>query len=130
MAAFQLRVMATARIAGYVTIDADTEELAIEQAKKLDVDSVVFQVDDDFYIEGDPIGFLQPEYDGTPETENAEPIELDLRADGEPLSWNACQIVKDLAQLANNGNPSTFVADMLALARRAQAACSKETVDG
>jgi hypothetical protein len=123
MVAYQLRTMVTARIAGYITIDADTEELAIEQAHKTTADEIVFRVDDDFHVEGDLVGFIKPEYDGTPETENADEIELDLREDGEPRSWMAVEIVKEMAKLGDKATPEQIDA----LIQRSIEACKKDT---
>jgi hypothetical protein len=98
MTEYTVRMMATARVAGYTTIEADSEEEAITKAEKLDSSDFTFEVDDDFYIDGDEVIFVDdPEWGG-------DPVEIDARASGEPFAWDAVNLVKDLAKIDDLAN--------------------------
>lgn len=90
---FDVRVMVTARVAGYTEIEATTLEEACEIVQHLDLDSIPYSVDEDFYIDGDEVAFVREEEDLESE------VEVDCRAKHEPFAWDAVNLVKKLAAL-------------------------------
>ena len=71
-------------------------------------------------IEGDEVAFIEIE---DPQGEHDE-VEVDLRAEGEPFSWDACKIVKDMAKMAvGDGSIVDHIEEVQALFARAIEAC-------
>jgi hypothetical protein len=110
----------TARVHYTESVAAASVEEAIAMAKQANYfGNQVFDYEGDG-CEGDEIIYILPLDDRT-----ADGTEVDCRADGEPFSWEACQIVKDLAKLKYSPLDSATFAEFI---KRAVSACTKEEV--
>lgn len=97
----------------YEDIEALTIEDAVRQAAELDIDDAYRMIDRDDNlggVEGDEVLMVY--------SENGDTREIDNRKPGEPFSWEACQIVKELAKI----DPTNSVA-IEGIIRRAKEAC-------
>lgn len=100
--------------------DAD----AIRRVKAIDIGSEyghIFSGDDMSGIEGDEIIYIDNEDGERLEITKGDDT-LDMRSPGEPFSWDACKIVKRLAEV----DPADTEA-IKTLLEEAKAACRKET---
>jgi hypothetical protein len=91
---FEARMWVSARIVGKTDIDATDIESATDAARELTWHDFVFSIDDDFQVDGDETIHVE-DYDD----EGSDPVEVDMREDGEPFSWEAIRITKALAEL-------------------------------
>lgn len=120
---YRLRIGVTVRAFGVERFEAASWEEAIAKAQTYNPRDFCYGHDYE-NIEGDEIGYLS----GDNDEDFADPVEVDLREDGEPYSWNAVQIVKDLAKLTEKDAAPALV-DVLPLLTRAKEACAKERSD-
>lgn len=100
MPRYTLRLMATYRIPSMLDVEADSDEAAIEMAKTANL--AAFTMDTsyaarDSEVEGDEIVFIDTIEDDASIT--LEDMEIDRRAEGEPFSWEAVALVKQIARL-------------------------------
>lgn len=114
---YDVRIIVTVRAIAEDTILAKSWEDAVEKAGKLDPKDYVYSYERDQGIEGDEMAFLG-------ESGEMQEHEIDLRQDGEPLSWEAVKIVKDLAKLDISDDQA--IANLIG---RAVTACSKGAPD-
>ncbi|GLS24257.1 hypothetical protein GCM10007874_72780 [Labrys miyagiensis] len=110
---YTVRAIVTARVAGYTTITALSDEDAIKKAGALDPSEVGYEIDEDFMVEGDQSCFLESE-------EQGEKLEVDLRPVGEPYSWDCVNLVKDLANLADFQEEAKSARLLIEYAKRAK----------
>lgn len=122
---YGVRFWATFRACASTQVEAFNEAGAVAVAKTVDWRDLDFTADrENFTSEGDETAHLFGPADD--ETDNDDPwsgdaLEIDLREEGEPFSWIAVAIVKDLAKLADYRGRK----DLMELVRRAKAACTK-----
>ncbi|RWE85340.1 MAG: hypothetical protein EOS63_01510 [Mesorhizobium sp.] len=90
---FSLRIGVTTRAFYEIEFEAESLENAREHAAMIDPAEYLAHFPEG--IEGDQIGYLRQSDDFT-----RDDIEIDLRDEGEPFSWEACEIVKKLAALS------------------------------
>jgi hypothetical protein len=118
---YPVRLWATLRGVAETTIEARNHDEAVEKARALKHSEFRFDPADGYDIEGDETIHVDWPYD---EDEGDDPVEIDKRKDGEPFSWVACEIVKELAALYGNPDYEDAVHDLIS---RAKVACSKES---
>jgi hypothetical protein len=116
---FEFRLSVTRRDHHKFDVDALTFEDAVAKVKAMDIEDFRWAFGDDGF-EGDEIIY----WDGEPEDGQCE-VEIDKRKDGEPFSWVACEIVKELAKLASEKD-SIRALEADELIERAVAACAKD----
>jgi hypothetical protein len=118
---FSFRIGVTTRAFHEIEFEAESLEKAKERAATIDPADYLAHFSEG--IEGDQIGYLRQSDDST-----GDDIEIDLRDEGEPFSWEACEIVKQLAALSSQDlrgdSACTVVRDLISNAHRA---CSKVT---
>lgn len=120
---YTIRIGVTVRAFAEENFEAASWEEAVEKAKAYQPADFLYRYDHDG-IEGDEIGYLREADDY-----ESDEHEVDLRKDGEPFSWFACEIVKELAALNAHrlAHPEEIIADKaIALMEKAAAACAKE----
>lgn len=123
---YGVRLWATFRGVAEDTVTATSVEEAIEKAKALDFDDFSFTLEG---REGDEsISIFGPDADDPADDDpwSGDVGEVDRREKGDPTSWQACQIVKDLALLHNINNDTYTREQMSELIERAHKACSKD----
>ncbi|TIV41838.1 MAG: hypothetical protein E5V96_24030 [Mesorhizobium sp.] len=122
MIEFSLRIAVTTRAFYEIEFEAESLERAKEHAATINPADYLAHFPEG--IEGDQIGYLRRSDDLT-----RDDIEVDLRDEGEPFSWEACEVVKKLAALCDPDVPGngacTVVRELISTAYRA---CSKVTV--
>lgn len=93
MPKFTGHICVTARVmCEALEVEADTLEEAIAKVKAEGVEPYVFSYDRSDGHEGDEIAYLTMRDD-----EFIDDVEIDLTQPGEPFSWVACQLAKDIA---------------------------------
>lgn len=122
---YTLRIGVTVRAFTESVFEAASIEDAIAQALKHDPQDWVYR-NDHSDIEGDEIGYLRESNNF-----NDDEIEIPLREDGEPYSWDAVDIVKKMAKLAREIGDSTIKyntkhGEIIKLLYDARNACTKE----
>ncbi|MCO5730114.1 hypothetical protein [Rhizobium sp. SSA_523] len=134
---YGIRLWATLRGEYEYTVHASSLEDAIAKAKAADHTYCSFKVDS---VDGDQTAHVFGPDDDNPEDDDAwggNGVEIDMREPGEPFSWDACQLVKDLAKLSpiaellsgNDMNAAVSVEQLGVVAKliaRAEALCAKE----
>ncbi|THK33456.1 hypothetical protein EHS39_36210 [Ensifer sp. MPMI2T] len=121
---YGVRFWATFRACAETQVEAFNEEGAVAVAKTIDWTELDFTADrENLTAEGDETAHLFGPSDD--EHDNDDPWcgnarEIDLRDEGEPFSWIAVAIVKDLAKVSYQGRK-----DLMELIDRAKAACTK-----
>lgn len=113
---FPVRLWITARMVCETDVEATSMEDAIAKAKELNFSGHDFAYEG---LEGDESAHIVD-----PDDELAAPVEIDLREEGEPFSWEAVNIVKDLAAFYHKGWDSSDMVHLIGLAHRA---CTKIT---
>lgn len=113
---FPVRLWITARMVCETEVEAASMEDAIAKAKELDFADYDFVYEQQ---EGDETAYI-----AAPDDELADPVEVDLREEGEPFSWEAVNIVKDLASFYDRTFSSNDIVSLLARAHRC---CTKIT---
>jgi hypothetical protein len=124
---YPVRLWATFRCVCETEIEATSHEEAVAKARELDPDDFNFNFAEGMGIDGDVTAHVDwPDEDD----ETRDAFEVDLREEGEPFSWVACEIVKDLAKLASpDGSLDASAEDATEkFVRRAVAACTKKEV--
>lgn len=118
---YRLRIRATARVENEDTVTAATLEEATAKAAAVDLDDYRwgYRYNSDDGVEGDELIYLTEVGNDTDDE-----IEVDRRREGDPFSWTACDIVKDLAKLYTRTLESS-VDDVRSLIARAHDACTK-----
>lgn len=111
---YSVRIRVTGRLYAEDTVEATSIEEACAMAGALDPSTYRFTYEKGDGFDGDEIAYVREADD-----EEAHEHEVDLRRSGEPFSWDACQIVKDLALAVEDGT------DLNSIAARAVAACQK-----
>lgn len=118
---FRVRLGVTVRDFTDWTIEAESLDAAIAMVEAAGVGDRWHDFENG--IEGDEIAYVS--IDDAPHTD--EETEVDLRAEGEPFSWDAVAIVKEMATLFPINN-ETFTADKVKeLISKAHRACTKIT---
>lgn len=100
---YRIRIGVTARVFTTETFTADSWEQAVEKAKAYNPREFRFTYDHED-IEGDEIAYLREDGD-----ERADEFEVDLREAGEPYSWVAVELVKELAKRKVTDDLGVFV---------------------
>lgn len=116
---YTVRLAASARVFNEETIMASSIEEAIAKVRQINLEEYRwgYRYDHEDGIDGDQIAYVKESDDD----DLVDEVEVDLRDEGEPFSWEACDIVKDLAKAVTDGS------DLNDIARRAVNACSKIT---
>ncbi|MGB3833773.1 MAG: hypothetical protein WA975_18130 [Mesorhizobium sp.] len=119
---YTVRLAASARVFNEDTIMATSIEDAIAKARQINLEEYRwgYRYDHEDGIDGDQIAYVIEADDI-----EGDEVEVDLRDEGEPFSWEACQIVKDIAKVAAKPDTTTRDEEILALMERAVAACTK-----
>lgn len=128
---YGVRIWATFRTVAETTVTATSFKDAVKKAEELRLTGPVldfsFSIPEGNDPEGDETVHVFGPDDADLYTEDpweGEGVEVDRRADGEPFSWDACAITKDLAKLYCQGWESVTI---LSLISRAHRACEKIT---
>lgn len=123
---YGVRLFATFRGECDTEVEATSFEEAVAKAKLLTHDAYNYSIDDT--IEGDETMMVYGPDENDPNDDDkwgGDGVEIDKRKDGEPFSWDTCQLTKDLAALADIKN-ETYVREQTALLiARAKGFCSK-----
>lgn len=97
MPRFRLSLYATARVCADDVFEAESLEAAIAKVKADGLGAFTFTLEDGCvdgnYVEGDGIADLIDE----DAPDDVEPTRVDLREAGEPFSWAACNLAKEVA---------------------------------
>ena len=93
MIEFSFRVGVTTRAFYEIEFEAESLEKAREHAATINAAEYIAHFPEG--IEGDQIGYLRQSDDFT-----GDDVEVDLRDEGEPFSWDACEIVKKLGAVS------------------------------
>lgn len=93
--AYKVRLAVTARVFAEETFEAANDEAAQQYVEALDPADFDYTYSADDGIEGDEVAFWTRDDD----EDLLHETEVVLKADGEPLSWEAVEIVKELAKL-------------------------------
>lgn len=120
---YTIRIGVTVRAFASENFEAASWEEAVEKAKAYQPADFLYRYAHDD-VEGDEIGYLREADDY-----ESDEHEIDLRKEGEPFSWFASEIVKELAALNAHrlAHPEQIIADKaIALMEKATAACAKE----
>jgi hypothetical protein len=117
---YHVLLRATARVFAEEDFEAVDDEAARKYAEALDPREFRYSYDSDDGIEGDEVVFLSGYDDAGDET--MPEAELVLKKDGEPFSWTACNIVEDLAKLADTTYDMDAIAELI---NRAKASLTK-----
>lgn len=123
---YTIRIGVTVRAFASENFEAASWEEAVEKAKAYQPTDFLYRYDHDG-IEGDELGYLREADDY-----ESDEHEIDLRKEGEPFSWFACEIVKDLAKLHGiecGYDTHTAQEAIGKLIERARAACTKDDAD-
>ena len=121
MVEFSFRIGVTTRAFHEIEFEAESLEKAKEHAATINPAEYLAHFPEG--IEGDQIGYLRQSDDFA-----GDDIEIDLRDEGEPFSWEACGIVKQLSALFRQSQPYEDIrAAVNELTARAHGACSKMT---
>lgn len=124
---YGVRFWATFRSCAEMEIEAENLEDLEAKVRAVDWSGLQFASQlEDLTKDGDESASLFGPMDGVDDSDpwGTNLTEVDLRADGEPMSWEAVRIVKDLAALHGEGWEST---DIVRFISRAQRACTKIT---
>jgi hypothetical protein len=117
MIEFSFRIGVTTRAFYEIEFEAESLEKAKEHAATINPAEYLAHFPEG--IEGDQIGYLRQSGDFT-----GDDIEIDLRDEGEPFSWEACEIVKKLAAISTQELPgdgvSAILRDLISNAHRAR----------
>lgn len=128
---YGVRLFATFRGECNLELAATSFEEAVAKAKLVEHDDHNFSIDDT--IEGDESMMVYGPSDDDPnddDTWGGDGVDIDKRKDGEPFSWDAVQLTKDLAQLDLSSTEAFKVGEnwqkLSRLVERAKALCTKE----
>lgn len=120
---YGVRLWATVRALCETTVEASSHDEAVRKAAELKHEDFAFVHEGS--IEGDETAMVYGPPDDDLESEDSwagEPGEVDMRAPGEPFSWDAVNLVKELAAFTD---PSELTrARFQSFVARAKAACS------
>lgn len=130
---YGLRIWVTHRTVAETTVTATSFDEAVKKAKELQLTGPIL----DFYFaipEGnDPEGdetihvFGPDDEDVDNDDEwSGEGFEVDRRARGEPFSWDACRLVKNLAKLDGLPRDPECMQQLDALVAEAKSLCTKD----
>jgi hypothetical protein len=122
---YKVRLMVTGRLHAEDTFEAVDDEAAKAYVKALDPDDFIYSYSSDDSREGDEIAYWSLE-----DSETLDEEEVVLMKEGEPFSWDACNIVKDLAKLFNQRitgpEEGSHYSEVMMLIRRAHDACTRQ----
>ncbi|MDR6954162.1 hypothetical protein J2X65_003530 [Ancylobacter sp. 3268] len=124
---YGVRLWGTFRGCATTEVEATSFEEAMAKAAELEHLYFGFSLEDG--IEGDQTMSVFGPADDAPDDEDAwggDGTEIDKRDDGEPFSWDAVNIVKDLAKASPDGN-TEIIMTLSTFIDRAKNACSKES---
>lgn len=96
---YGVRLWATFRACAETTVTATSFGEAVTKARELDHGHFNFNIEE---MDGDEsLTVFGPDDDDRDSTDawESDGVEIDKRRAGEPFSWDACQLVKDLAKL-------------------------------
>lgn len=131
---YGVRIWATFRTVAETTVTATSFDEAVKKAEALELTGPVldfsFSIPDGNDPEGDETVHVFGPDDADLYNEDpweGEGFEVDRRADGEPFSWEACDIVKDMAKLLGMEHGPQRESAMSSLISRAHRACNKIT---
>lgn len=119
METFNVRIHVTMRVHRHVQVRAIDRDHCRQLLNKLDIqdaDGGEWEFDEYGHIEGDEIAYIEQsdeEIDRGVENEDPD-IEVSMKMIGEPYSWDACEIVKKLAQLQPDDHDA--IAELIAAA--------------
>lgn len=125
---YGIRLWATFRGECDITVEATSFEAAIEAARKLDHNDHNFTFTDT--VEGDQSAQVFGPDDDNPDDDDewgGDGVEVDMRADGDPFSWTACHITKELAALFDKPQDPECLSIVTNLISEAHRACNKIT---
>jgi len=107
-------------------IKATSFEEAVAKARLLDHSDYNYSIDDS--VEGDQTAMVYGPDDDDADSDpwDGDGVEIDSRKSGEPFSWDACQLVKDLAELHGIKNDTFHMDKVAELITRAKALCTKD----
>ncbi|EUB97272.1 hypothetical protein PMI07_000848 [Rhizobium sp. CF080] len=124
---YGVRLFATFRGECDTEVQATSFDEAVAKATTLRHDDFNYSIDD--AIEGDQTMIVYGPDEDDPNDDDkwgGDGVEMDMRKDGEPFSWEACHLVKELAALAEIKNETHHSAELAKLIDRAKAFCTKE----
>lgn len=120
---YGVRLWATFRACAETSVTATSFAEAVTRARELDHGDFDFKIEE---MDGDETLHVFGPDDDNPGDDDAwggDGVEVDKRSKGEPFSWDACQLVKELAAFHGKGwDPKAIIS----LITRAKAACTKE----
>jgi uncharacterized protein YprB with RNaseH-like and TPR domain len=117
---YKVRLMVTARIHAEDTFEAQGDEAAQKYVEALNPRDFIYSYSSDDGVEGDEVAFWSLEDDETGGV--GDEGEVVLMKEGEPFSWDAVNITKDLAKLQTVEFNHEDVAKLI---QRAITACSR-----
>lgn len=127
---YGVRCWATFRAFAGIQVEAFNFDGAMAVAKTIDWDGLNFSIET---MDGDETVYVFGPEDADAVHDdpwNGDGVEIDLRADGEPFSWVAVAIVKELAALASTRYQRLTIEKVRDLMTRAAAACGKDVANG
>lgn len=129
---YGVRIWATYRTVAETTVTATSFDEAVEKAKALAIKGPMlefsFEIPEGYDPEGDETVHVFGPDDEDLDSDDpweGDGVEIDRRSDGEPFSWEACAIVKDMAKLHGLPTDPECLTQIEALINRAKAACTK-----
>lgn len=93
MQQFNVRVYATTRMHAHTSLEAIDMDHAKQLVMLIDPDRLDYELEDQPGVDGDEVAFVELD-DG-----NYDEEQVDIKLDGEPYSWDACELVKELAKV-------------------------------
>ncbi len=130
---YGLRIWATFRCVAETTVEATSYDQAVKMAKELQLTGPVLDFSFDIAEGNDPEGdetihvFGPDDEDVDNDDEwSGEGLEVDRRAEGEPFSWDACRLVKNLAKLDGLPRDPECMQQLDALVAEAKSLCTKD----
>ncbi|MES0071890.1 hypothetical protein [Mesorhizobium sp. M0058] len=121
---FKLRIGVTTRAFYEIEFEEASIDAAIERARSIKASTYASEFENG--IDGDEIGYLSQADD-----RDGDETEIDMRTEGEPYSWIACEIVKSLAKVFGVPQSDDSVNNEInRLISEAQRACATEPTGG
>lgn len=119
---YTVRLAASARVFNEDRIMAYSIEEAIEKVRQLNLEEYRwgYRYEHEDEIDGDQIAYVRLADD-----RDGDDVEVDLRNEGEPFAWDACEIVKDLAKMNADAEPVVIKDRLQTFIDRASRACTK-----
>lgn len=123
---YGVRLWGTFRACAETTVTATSFDEAVSKARELEHGDFDFKIEE---MDGDESLTVFGPDDDDRDSDDAwegEGVEVDKRTDGEPFSWDSCQLAKDLAALADIKNDTYIREQTAVLIARAKVFCTKE----